>query len=112
LRTEKTCAPYLARIYIAGDYETALKTCRRFFFTRGGCVNVQRTEYVYTGGQESGVVVEVINYARFPQDEAHLDNLAMNLAETLRGELCQQSYSIVTPTESRFVSYRDDMNIS
>jgi hypothetical protein len=102
-----SCQSYLARIYMAGDYGTALATCRRYFFDKGGCVNVQRTEYVYTGGQEAGVVVEVINYARFPTDQQSLDALAHDLAETLRVALCQHSYSVVTPTESRFVSYRE-----
>jgi hypothetical protein len=102
-----SCQPYLARIYMAGDYDTALATSRRYFFDRGGCVNVQRTEYVYTGGQEAGVVVEVINYARFPADEKTLSDLTIHLAEALRIALCQHSYSVVTPTESRFVSYRE-----
>lgn len=96
---------YTAIIFIAGDYLQAKQVCREFC-RRGLCVTIEPTCYIYTGGEESGVRVGLINYPRFPSDEATIIKTALELAELLRQKLCQQSYSIVTPTKTIWESSR------
>ncbi|MDE2467546.1 MAG: hypothetical protein KGL35_02050 [Bradyrhizobium sp.] len=94
-------------IFIAGDLAQAKQACREFVFARGLCVTVEPVDFIYTGGEEAGVRVGLINYPRFPTDEAALSATAANLAEFLRMRLCQHSFSIAGPRETQWVSYRD-----
>lgn len=97
---------FTADIYIAGDAASARHVCRKYCMDTGFCVTVAECEFVYTGGQESGVRVGIINYPRFPDSPENLLTRAMDLAERLRAELCQHSYSIVTPDTTIWVSER------
>lgn len=101
------CPSYPVSIFIAGDHAKASRLCRAHCDAVGLCVTVTPTEYVYTDGQEAGVIVGLINYARFPAEPAAIDEQALTLAELLRVELGQQSFTIETPTESRFYSWRE-----
>jgi hypothetical protein len=92
-------------IYIAGDYDRAREVCREFCDS-GACVSVERTSYIYTGGEESGVAVRFINYPRFPSSEADLVARASDLAERLIVGLHQSSASVVGPTETVWLSRR------
>lgn len=98
---------HTVRIWIAGDYADALRICRKFCATEGACFAISPVEYVYTGGQESGVCVTLINYPRFPNNAEALEMKAERLAHCLREGLFQQSFSIETPTETRWVSFRE-----
>ncbi len=100
------CPTYYARIYIAGDYREAMNLCREYV-QRGLCVTVTPTEYIYTGGQQSGVIVELINYPRFPADKNEILKQAQGLAEVLRDRLFQRSYSIMTPETTYWSSVLD-----
>lgn len=86
---------YRAEIFIGGDLSQAQQICREWCMEVGGCVTVTPTEFVFTGGQESGVRVGFINYLRFPSDPSEIFSKAKELAEKLRVGLCQKSYSIV-----------------
>ena len=86
---------YTATIMIAGDYPKAVDVCRRFCMDVGFCVTVTRTEFVYTGGAEAGVMVGCINYPRFPQSPDQIMAMAIDLANALKREMFQHSYSIV-----------------
>lgn len=105
--TTKMVPANTVRIYMAGDFEQALACCRKYAFETGFCVTVTPTEYVYTGGQESGVIVEAINYARFPSEPDALLRRMTELAAKLRIALCQHSFTIQTPTESEWFSWRE-----
>jgi len=72
----------------------------------GACVTVTATSYLYTGGEEAGVIVGFINYPRFPATPAEIEGKAAQLADDLMHGLCQHSYTIQTPTETRWVSRR------
>lgn len=104
----QSCSAYPVSIFIAGDRDEASRLCRAHCDAIGLCVTVTPTEYVYTGGQEQGVIVGLINYARFPKEPAEIEAQALGLAAMLRIELGQQSFTIQTPTESRFYSWRDE----
>lgn len=96
------------KIFIAGDAAIARQICRQWCFEVGACVTVTPTNYIYTGGEESGVIVGIINYARFPTPVEDGRANAHVLAERLRVGLCQHSYSILTPDQSEWVSHRKD----
>lgn len=86
---------YTAKIHIAGDYAQALEACRVWCET-GACVSVAKTTFVYTGGEETGVVVTLINYPRFPATPGQMDEKAIALAEHLIAALHQHSASVET----------------
>lgn len=92
-------------IYIAGDYDDARRACRDWC-DLGGCVSVQRVDYIYTGGEEAGVSVRLINYPRFPETEAETMRKAQKLARMLMQQLHQSSASIVGPTDTVWLSRR------
>jgi hypothetical protein len=102
---KKTAPTWYANIWIAGDANLATHACLKFC-QEGLCVIVTPTLYVYTGGSEAGVCVRMINYPRFPMDEVLLRVKAERLAEHLKAELCQGSYSIEFPDETVFFSTR------
>ena len=93
-------------IFIAGDIAQAKQECREFCMEEGACVTVDRVDYIYTGGEETGVRIGFINYPRFPCDENALFNKAGRLADKLMHRLCQHSYSIVGPTHTVWYSRR------
>ena len=93
-------------IFIAGDLEQAKQVCREYCFDAGLCVTVEPVAYIYTGGEEAGVRVGLINYPRFPSDVGELRVKAQGLAETLMRRLCQHSYSIVGPEHTAWYSRR------
>ena len=64
------------------------------------------TEFIYTGGLETGIRVGLINYPRFPTDPLELRARTLDLARHLRTELCQHSFSIVMPDETIWDSLR------
>ena len=102
-------APTLTyRLWIAGDYATAVQVVREFCRGEGACFSVMPCAYVYTGGMEDGVCVTGINYPLFPADEAKIYNQVGRLAEKLRHRLCQLSYTIEGPRETRWVSHRQE----
>ena len=93
-------------IFIAGDFARAKEICRAYCFEIGLCVTVEPVDYIYTGGEEAGVRVGLINYPRFPCDEFALRLKAGNLADLLMEGLHQHSYSVVGPNETEWVSRR------
>lgn len=95
-------------IFIAGRYHTALKIAQDYCDEIGYCVTVHHTYYVYKGGKEEGVEVGLINYPRFPSDPTTIVSKAIELAERLRVELKQESYSIQTPNDTIWYSYRKE----
>ena len=84
-------------IFIGGDLAVAKQTCREFCMEKGFCVTVEPVAFIYTGGEESGVRVGLINYPRFPTTHDDLEATAHVLAERLRVALCQHSFSVVGP---------------
>jgi hypothetical protein len=95
-------------IFIAGDLDQAKQVCREYCFNVGLCVTVEPVEFIYTGGQETGMRVGLINYPRFPTTEEALHEHASELATFLMRRLCQHSYSIVGPRETEWFSRRPE----
>lgn len=99
---------FSVRICIAGDFNDAQRICRQFCFDVGYCVTVERAEYIYTGGQEAGVTVGLINYPRFPRSPEQIVDVAEQLGLKLMEGLFQHSFSIVTPVETIWYSRRPE----
>lgn len=92
------------RIWIAGDYDEARKIIRRHCFDVGDCFSVLRTDFIYSGGEETGVCVTRINYGRFPADYEEIKQRVNDLAKKLCAGLCQKSYTVETPIETIYVT--------
>jgi len=102
----KSCETFQATIYISGDYDMALEVCRQFCEI-GFCVSVTETEYIYTYGQESGVIVGIINYPRFPAKQSDLRDVVWNLAHKLCVQLHQGSFTVVYPDITEYYSRKE-----
>lgn len=98
----KICATYEVKIFIGGDLRAIEQACRRFCLI-GLCVSVSPTNFIYTGAAESGAVIHLFNYARFPAEPEVWDKRAMELAKYLLSECCQRSCTVMTPTESHYL---------
>jgi hypothetical protein len=90
---------------MAGDYNEARQSLRKFCKS-GFCVALQETDYIYTGGEEKGFCVTVINYPRKPLSYDELEEKTKQIAITLCRDLYQGSYTIETPIDTQFYSRR------
>ena len=93
-------------IHIAGKYPTAEKILKKYCDEVGFCVTLKMVEYIYKNGTEHGLSIGLINYPRFPSDPATLTSKAIEIAELLREGLKQESFSVETPVETIWYSYR------
>lgn len=93
------CEPYTVEVCMACDNRMqAVQTCREFCDEVGLCVTVVDADYIYTGGAESGIIVRLINYPRFPDSQENIYDKAYRLALRLKSDLRQKSFSLLTPT--------------
>lgn len=91
-------------LFIAGDAHTARELVRRFCYNVGSCFTVTPTEFIYTGGSESGVSIGLVNYPRFPCKLDDLHSIAIKLAECLMPGLNQRSCLLVGPAETEWLT--------
>ena len=98
---------YNINIYIAGDVQRIKNLCSRYCMNVGFCVTVTQTDFVYTGGVESGAIVGVVSYPRFPDSSANLRKKAIDLANLLIVKTYQWSALVVTSEESIWITVRD-----
>jgi len=104
----KTCPTHVIKIYIAGDRNIARQFLQSYVM-RGACVSISEEEYIYTMGIENGIVVNLINYPRFPKDESELLKQAVDLGEALIQAMFQGSCTVVDYNgDSYFISRRND----
>ena len=96
---------YWVKVYLAGPIEVAKQHIRKKAATFGLCVTIEPTTYIYTGGEETGYVIGLINYPRFLKtfDQIWLEGMA--LAHELRAETGQLSFTIMAP--DRVLWYSD-----
>lgn len=98
---------YPVSIFMAGDIAAATDYARQYCDDNGLCVTLTPTIYVYTGGQEAGFIVGLINYPRFPCKADELWEIAELLASYLRERLYQDSYTIQAPDKTVWFSHRE-----
>jgi hypothetical protein len=105
-QTSRRVVTFSATIHIGGSVERIRDVCRAFCL-RGLCVTVTPTEYIYTGGSESGAAVGLINYPRFPSEPERIRATAKELAAVLMSECCQRSCSVVCSDETEYLENKD-----
>lgn len=98
---------YWCKIYIAGDYQQIVSLCRKFCFDFPFCVSIKKSVYVYQGGVEEGVEIDIIHYAKFPRTNKELLDITTSLANKILEDQAQWSYSILTPDKSIWFSRRE-----
>ena len=81
------------KIFIAGNVQKAKQLCAEFV-EKGACVNVVETEYIYKYGMEQGVIVQFINYPRFPKTPDQVIRDAFQLGKLLMHGLHAGSYTV------------------
>lgn len=97
---------HIATIFIAGDLWKIQDACRRFCLS-GLCVTLTPTSFVFTGGQEDGAIIGLINYPRFPSTPEDISKSAKQLAINLMSECCQRSCTIVCGDVSEYLENKD-----
>lgn len=105
LLTEPTFA---ARIYLSGPIDVAKQTIREEVLREGLCVTIEPTTFIYTGGEEQGYVVGLVNYPRFPASPDEITGRAMRLAGTLLVATHQLSALVVTPEKTTWMTRRTE----
>jgi len=95
-------------IFVGGNAIKAEKICRKYCDKKGFCVTITPTKYVYSYGEEEGVIIGIINYPRFPKSKEELRSCAVELAHKLVKKLNQRSVSIQGPEETEWFSWRDE----
>lgn len=83
------------------------QTCRQECLEDGLCVTVELTKFIYTGGEELGAVVGLVNYPRFPTTPDALWGRAVNLAIRLLNATCQHSVLVMSPEITEWITKRE-----
>jgi hypothetical protein len=96
-----------ARIYLSGPIEIAKQVIREECLREGLCVTIEPTTFIYTGGEESGYVIGLINYPRFPKSQQEIAERADNLSEILLDLTFQHSALVMTPSSTRWITKRE-----
>lgn len=60
----------------------------------GQCVSISPTHFAYVHGEEPGLVIGFINYARYPSSEPEIRNRARDLANRLMKKFKQYRVTI------------------
>lgn len=94
------------RLYLSGPIDIAKQLLRQECLARGLCVTVEPTAFIYTGGEEAGYVVGIINYPKFPSSQDAIYQLGQELALTLMRGTFQQSALVMTPTITTWMTTR------
>jgi hypothetical protein len=103
-KTEQT---FWVKIYLSGPISIAEQVCRQECLREGLCVTIEPTTFIYTGGQEVGYVVGLVNYPRFPTTPEELIARARDLAMKLLDVTCQHSVLIMSPNLTEWISKRE-----
>ena len=102
---KKVCKTYFAVIYIAGEEHRIKDICAKYCQV-GLCVSIQKTDYIYTGGQQSGFSITLINYPRFACSNDEIYTKAEELAKILIVDAYQESCTILCNDKTVFLSNR------
>lgn len=96
------------KLYLSGPIEVAKQVLRKECLRIGLCVTIEPTSFIYTGGEEAGYVVGLVNYPRFPKPQSALDALGRELGQILLEKTYQQSVLVMTPETTTWITTRTD----
>lgn len=102
----KAESTYTVAIFMAGDMAQAKQVCREFC-ERGFCVHIHPADFIYTGGEEAGFKIGLVNYPRFPSTPDDLWQKADDLARMLIVRLFQHSALLVAPDKTEWITRRE-----
>lgn len=85
---------------IAHSMDEVEAVCQEYCDKIGLCVTVTPTKYIYTNGNESGCIIGLINYPRFPDHFENILDRAFDLAKILMKEFKQTRISVLTPFQT------------
>jgi hypothetical protein len=105
---DQTAPTFWARIYMSGPIDAAKQALRADCLREGLCVTIEPTLFIYTGGEETGFVVGLVNYPRFPSTPEAITHRAEQLIDALLLATHQQSALLMTPQKTRWVSQRQE----
>ncbi|RMP39858.1 MULTISPECIES: hypothetical protein [Pseudomonas] len=97
---------YWIELHLSGPIEVAKQVIRAECLRQGLCVTIQPTTFVYTGGEESGYTVGLLNYPRFPSTPIDLESRARALMDLLLSATYQHSALMVTPSVTEWITNR------
>ena len=104
----KIGSSFHADIYIAGREQHIHDTCEKFV-ERGLCVSIFPCTYTHTDDIESGCMVRLINYPRFPAKADDIEKMAIELAKELIVACKQLSATVIGhPSGNTFYIYDED----
>lgn len=103
-----TAPTYAVRLYLSGPIEVAKQIIRAAAIREGICVTIEPTLFVYSGGEETGYVVGLVNYPRFPSEPRDIADRARHLLHLLMEGTHQWSGLMVTPTTTEWFTTRPD----
>lgn len=92
---------------MAGDFNHAKQVIKKYFKSSPSCATIRKEEYIYYGGQEQGFIIRFVNYPRFPKSRGELEELAKDVAFLLVSELGEDSFLLITPDFTHWISDRD-----
>lgn len=108
IMVEKTSATHWVKLYLSGPIEIAKQVIREDALRQGICVTIEPTLYMYTGGEEHGYVVGLLNYPRFPLSVDELNERGRMLLRRLLQATHQQSALMMTPDVTEWISIRPE----
>jgi len=76
------------------------QVCQEYCNKVGFGVTITKTTFIYTNGKESGIIVGIINYPRFPKSVEEIKDKAIELAMELIKVAKQNRVSIVCTDET------------
>jgi hypothetical protein len=94
----------IVTIHMAGSLDEAKRLLRKICYYEGLCVTISAETFIYTGGEEEGMCIGLVNYPRFPSDVTTILSRACSIAERLVVDLCQKSALVVGPTETLWIT--------
>ena len=103
---QKEIPSYWVWIYLSGDRSVIEQSCREYCLC-GLCVTVENVKYIYTGGEELGVRVGLINYPRFPDENSGIWDTAVDMAIKLRNGAYQDSVLIMDNEKTLWITNRN-----
>jgi len=80
--------------------EVAFEVCQEYCDEIGLGLTFTETTFIYTKGNEQGVIIGLINYPRFPSTKEEIKEKALTLASRLKEALEQIRMSIVFSDET------------
>jgi ferredoxin len=90
-------------IWMAGDLATAHRVCREHCHAEGACFTITPSKFVYTGGEEDGFAIGLVNYPRFQSTPTQTQEVAEQLAGKLLTACNQRTCLLVGTRDTTWI---------